>query len=83
LNRPTRIAVNFLDYLDFKNRGASDWVALTPAAKNFIAAVEETCAAKALYLGTGPRLLDNIQRATAGPGAERVLARAGAKPVSL
>ena len=40
INRPTRIAVNFLDYLDFTNCGASGWAALTPGAKNFVATLE-------------------------------------------
>jgi adenylosuccinate synthase len=63
LNRPTRIAVNFLDYIDFKNRSASGWAALTSGAKNFVATLEKACATRALYLGTGPRLLDNVQPA--------------------
>jgi adenylosuccinate synthase len=62
LNRPTRIAVNFLDYLDFKNRGASEWVLLTAEAKRFVGAIESACAAPAFYLGTGPCLSDNVRR---------------------
>jgi adenylosuccinate synthase len=63
LNRPTRIAVNFLDYLDFRNRGVSEWAALTSGAKSFVATLEKVSAAKAFYMGTGPRLLDNVQPA--------------------
>ncbi len=62
LNRPTRIAVNFLDYLNFKNRGASDWGLLTLEARRFVEAIENASAARAFYLGTGPRLSDNISR---------------------
>jgi len=65
LNRPTRIAVNFLDYIDFKNRSAPKWAALTSKAKDFVATLERACATRALYLGTGPRLLDNVQPAAA------------------
>jgi adenylosuccinate synthase len=60
LNRPTRIAVNFLDYLDFKNRCASDWEAITLGAKAFVEDLEEACGTSALCLGVGPRLSDNI-----------------------
>jgi adenylosuccinate synthase len=62
LNRPTRIAVNFLDYLDFQNRCASDWEALTLPAKTFVEDLEKACGTSALCLGVGPRLLDNIAR---------------------
>lgn len=60
LNRPTRITVNFLDYLDFKNRGTTEWHALTAGAKLFVARLEEACAAPAVCVGTGPRLSDTI-----------------------
>jgi adenylosuccinate synthase len=60
LNRPTRIAVNFLDYIDFKNRQASAWTALTPSARSFVRDLEGVCGAPALYLGTGPQLSDNV-----------------------
>jgi adenylosuccinate synthase len=70
VNRPTRIAVNFLDYLDFKIRGASDRFALTPAASKFVGDVEETCATAAYYLGTGPHLRDNILPGTSETAPE-------------
>lgn len=60
LNRPTRIAVNFLDYLDFKNHSASDWSSLTAEAKGFVALAENACGASASYLGTGPRLSNSV-----------------------
>ena len=62
LNRPTRIAVNFLDYIDFKNRTASEWAALTPGARSFVQDLEGACGAPVSYLGVGPRLSDNILR---------------------
>jgi adenylosuccinate synthase len=73
LNRPTRIAVNFLDYIDFKSRSASEWAALTPEAKKFVGRLESACAAPACYLGTGPRLSDNIPytRSQGSPRSER------------
>jgi adenylosuccinate synthase len=36
LNRPTRVALNFLDYLSFENRAASEWDALTLNARGFV-----------------------------------------------
>src|SRR5207245_1442569 len=62
LNRPTKVASNFLDYIDFQNRSASDWGALTPVAKKFVRELEQTCQAPAFWLGTGPRLTDTIPR---------------------
>lgn len=62
INRPTRIAVNFLDYLEDKNFGVSEWSVLTPAAKSFVKKLEGACGLPASCLGTGPRLSDNILR---------------------
>ncbi|MGD0581292.1 MAG: adenylosuccinate synthetase [Bryobacteraceae bacterium] len=68
LNRPTKIAVNFLDYLDYENRSVTDWKLLTPGAKVFVENLEKVCCAPALYLGTGPCLSDNVVRtATEAP----------------
>lgn len=62
LNRPTRVAVNFLDYLDFENRRASNWETLTRTAREFVADLEDVCGAPAAYLGTGPCLSNSISR---------------------
>ncbi len=66
LNRPTRLAVNFLDYLDHENRGVWDSGASTQTAKAFVDGIEHLCHAPALYLGTGPRLSDSISRQQPG-----------------
>jgi adenylosuccinate synthase len=63
LNRPTKVALNFLDYVDFENRGASQLDALTPRARTFVENLEEACGAPSSYIGTGPKLTDNITRA--------------------
>lgn len=63
LNRPTRIAANFLDYIDFRNRGITNWGALTADARAFVGRLERICGSPAIYLGTGPCLGDNIQLA--------------------
>jgi adenylosuccinate synthase len=62
VNRPTRIALNFLDYLGYENRGVTNWKDLTSGAQAFVGALETACDARALCLGTGPRLADNIHR---------------------
>jgi adenylosuccinate synthase len=65
LNRPTKIAINFLDYLDYGNRGASNWNGLTSGGRVFVESLEAACGAPAVWLGTGPRLADNLNRAVA------------------
>ena len=59
LNRPTRLAVNFVDYLRFENRAATHWGALNLEATSFVHSLEEL-GPPVCYLGTGPRLDDNI-----------------------
>jgi len=72
LNRPNRLAVNFLDYLDFKNRGSSQWAELSSGAKAFVEKLEATSGVAAVYLGTGPCLSDNIVRLAAGLPPDQV-----------
>jgi adenylosuccinate synthase len=59
LNRPTRLALNFADYLGFENRGVSSWEDLSLAAKSFAVNLEALGAPIGL-VGTGPRLADNV-----------------------
>jgi adenylosuccinate synthase len=59
LNRPTRLAVNFLDYLAFENRRASHLADLSPSARRFVADLEEV-GGPAYYGGIGPRLIDSV-----------------------
>jgi adenylosuccinate synthase len=77
LNRPTKLAANFLDYLAFENRAASDWASLTSTAKKFVHQLEKTCQATAFWFGTGPRLSETIFRGSAHnslPGWDREIA---------
>jgi adenylosuccinate synthase len=60
INRPTRVALNGLDYIDFKNRGVPEWSELTATAKAFVCQVERTLGVNVSLLGTGPRLADLI-----------------------
>lgn len=61
LNRPTRFALNFVDHLSFGNRGASQWENLTESARTFVHDLQRL-GAPVCYIGTGPRLEDNINR---------------------
>jgi adenylosuccinate synthase len=64
LNRPTRVAVNFADYLDVSNSRVSRWADLSARAKNFVNKIEDL-GTSVDYIGTGPRLGDLVvSRAT-------------------
>ncbi len=59
LNRPTRLALNFTDHLDFENRALTRWNRLSANAKTFVHHLEQL-GSTVSYLGTGPRLTDTI-----------------------
>lgn len=54
VNLPTRIAVNGLDYLNYRNRGATEWHACTQEAEAFVNQLEEAVGVRVTYCGTGP-----------------------------
>ncbi len=55
-NRPTRIAMNGLDYLDFHNRAARSYDDLSSSARLFLARVEQDLGDNLRYWGTSPGL---------------------------
>jgi len=55
-NRPTRIAVNGLDYLDFRNKGITSFELLTEPVRMFLKRLEDTVGSTVGIWGTGPRL---------------------------
>ena len=57
-NRPTRIAMNGLDYLDFRNRSARSHDDLSSSAQLFLARVERDLSDKVLYWGISPSLTE-------------------------
>jgi adenylosuccinate synthase len=59
LNRPTRIALNFVDYLGAENSGLKKYDSLSLRAKDFITDLGEF-GVPITYLGTGAGLADNI-----------------------
>jgi adenylosuccinate synthase len=56
VNRPTRLAINGLDYLDAANRGAREWNALTSQARTFLSRLREESEVPCDFLGTGPSI---------------------------
>ena len=59
LNRPTRLALNFADYLDACNSGAQSYASLTSAAQGFVEKLERF-GVPVSWIGTGPALTDTI-----------------------
>ncbi len=53
VNRPTALVVHGLDYLDYRNHGASRYSDLTPSAKEFLDMIEETTGVPIKYAFTG------------------------------
>lgn len=60
INRPTRIALNGLDYLDHKNFGLKKMEQLSQRAWSFMGRVEQECEAPVEFIGVGPALTDII-----------------------
>jgi adenylosuccinate synthase len=56
VNRPTRLAINGLDYLSFKNKGVSDWGSLSSEAEEFVRRLESSLMTSVCYFGCGPSL---------------------------
>ncbi|WP_158942134.1 adenylosuccinate synthetase [Granulicella sp. S190] len=61
-NRPTSIAVNGLDLIDYSNYRQRDSEALTPEAKLFIRALEDQFGVPVTYFGTSPFLSDVVAK---------------------
>lgn len=61
LNRPTQLALNFVDYLGFENRAASNWNTLNSLANGFVRKLEGL-GVPVDYIGTGPQLSHSLRR---------------------
>lgn len=57
-NRPSRLAINGIDYLDCQNRGRQRLGDVTNAAKAFLRRVELELGSPAAFVGTGPSLAE-------------------------
>lgn len=66
VNRPTQLALNFVDYLGFENRGASHSDDLNLHAMRFTQRLEGF-GVPVRYIGTGPQLSQNITREILSP----------------
>ncbi len=67
LNRPTRIAINGLDYLNVSNGGAHAWSDLTKEARTFVERLCRETEVPCSFLGIGPSLNDIIPYQYAEP----------------
>jgi adenylosuccinate synthase len=58
INRPTRVAINGLDLLNFKNYRVGDGASLTIDAQRFVERLIALSSFETPYLGTGPHISD-------------------------
>lgn len=69
INRPTRLALNFVDYLGFENRYASTRNELNLRAKDLILKLEDFNVPVS-YIGIGPQLSQTLPLLGPIPAAE-------------
>jgi adenylosuccinate synthase len=62
VNRPTQIALHGTDYLDYNNKGLTDFDGLCDKAKQFIEWLEEELGVPVDFIGTGPTNEELIDR---------------------
>lgn len=77
VNRPTQIALHGADYLDYNNKGLTDFGGLCDKAKQFIEWVEQELGVPVEFIGTGPANGELIDRRNERQfGTDSKLARA-------
>lgn len=62
VNRPSRLAVNFLDYLSSSNRGVAMRSQLDFRAQEFLHQLDCRLGLPVTYMGTGPSLQETLER---------------------
>jgi adenylosuccinate synthase len=62
VNRPTALALQGVDYLNYQDRGKRDFDNLSEKSKSFVAGLEKSTGVPVKYVFTGPDLLDVIER---------------------
>jgi len=75
VNRPTEIAIHGVDYIDFRNKGISEFSRLTDSAKEFVGSIERDLGVKVNFIGTGPtneELID-LRATDPNPASRKVL----------
>ncbi|MBZ5547978.1 MAG: adenylosuccinate synthetase [Acidobacteriia bacterium] len=55
-NRPTRLALNGLDYISYRDSNASDWITLSSQSKEFVRQLSSRSTTSVNLIGVGPRL---------------------------
>lgn len=60
INRPTQIALMFIDYLDYQEKGKRNYEDLTQKSKDFLHKVEDQTSTRVTLIGTGPKNSDII-----------------------
>jgi adenylosuccinate synthase len=61
VNRPTRLAINGLDYLSYRNRGIRDATHLTSEANSFVQKLAAIASCPVSYMGMGPQINELLQ----------------------
>lgn len=61
-NKPTYLALNFADYIDYRNKGRTQYQDLTDSARRFIEWLEDVTGVRVGLIGTGPFNGDIIDR---------------------
>ena len=62
VNKPSEIALNGVDYLDYSNKGLTSFETLTEDSKKFISWIECETVTKVTFVGTGPTNEEIIDR---------------------
>lgn len=75
INRPTRLAINGLDYLSAVNRDVLNFPNLTQGAKEFVKRLTECTSVSCDLLGTGPSLEGILARNLGRSATELAMAR--------
>jgi len=63
VNRPTEVALHGVDYLDYANKGLTEFGALTDEARDFVAWIERELGVRVDFVGTGPTNEEIVDRA--------------------
>ena len=66
INRPTKIMLSFVDYLNYEDRYKQSWDSLTQKTRDWITTLESKMGIFFNYLSTGPDIAHTIVRKTPG-----------------
>ncbi len=62
INRPTSLALQGIDYIDFQDRSKRSYESLSEKSKAFVRGVETLTGVRVKYIFTGPDVMDVIER---------------------